>query len=95
MFWIVPPVQVGSAAVHAPPFPVTVSPAVLPVLLSTIPFAPPFAEMLRNVTPLAPIVVLATFSAVPVVVVSVLSGPSTLTVPPPVARRLCSHRCSR
>ena len=41
--------------------------------------------MLRKVRPLAPMVVLATFSAVPVVVASVLAAPVTLTVPPPVA----------
>ncbi len=45
--------------------------------------------MLRNVSPLAPIVVLATFSAVPVVVAIVLMTVTlfwvTLTVPPPVA----------
>ena len=35
-------------------------------------------EMLRNVSPLAPIVVLATFSAVPVVVAIVLRSPVTL-----------------
>ena len=68
----------------------------LPVLLSTIPLAAPLAEMLRNVRPLAPIVVLATLSAVPVVVVSVFTSvpvaaglhgfsSQTLTVPPPVA----------
>ena len=41
--------------------------------------------MLWNVSPLAPMVVLATFSAVPVVVAIVLTVPVTLTVPPPVA----------
>ncbi len=41
--------------------------------------------MLRNVSPLAPMVVLATLSAVPVVVASVLAAPVTLMVPPPVA----------
>ena len=51
--------------------------------------------MLRNVSPLAPIVVLATFSAVPVVVVMVFTTSrsrriarvlvATFTVPPPVA----------
>ena len=45
--------------------------------------------MLRNVSPLAPMVVLATFSAVPVVVVMVLTMVVlfcvAVTVPPPVA----------
>src|SRR5213593_3180992 len=41
----------------------------------------------RNVRPLAPIVVFSTFSAIPVVVASVLLAPVTLTVPPPVALR--------
>ena len=70
---------------HVPPLPVTVSPAAAPVLLSTIPFAPPFAEMLRNVSPLAPIVVWVTLTAVPVVVAIVFAAPVTLTVPPLVA----------
>ena len=47
------------------------------------------AEMLRNVSPLAPMVVLATFNAVPVVVVMVLTMVVLFcvvdTVPPPVA----------
>src|SRR4051812_44998570 len=73
MFWIVPPVHVGVAVVHVPALPVTVRPAVVPVLLSTIPFAAPFAEMLRNVSPLAPIVVLAMLRGVPVLVESVLT----------------------
>ena len=78
------------------PLPVTVRPPAVPVLLSTIPLAAPFAEMLRNSSLLAPIVVLATLRAVPVVVVSVftsvpvaagLQGFSshTVIVPPPVA----------
>src|SRR4051812_31756782 len=56
-----------------------------------IPFAvpEPFDVMLRKVKPLAPIVVLATLSAVPVVVVNVLTMVLlfcvALTVPPPVA----------
>ena len=41
--------------------------------------------MLRKFRPPAPIVVLATLSAVAVVVASVLALPVTLTVPPPVA----------
>src|SRR5580765_7717438 len=77
-FWIVPPVE-------AEPVPVTVRPPLVPVVLSTIPSAAPFDEMLLKFSPLAPIVVFATFSAVPVVVASVLFDPVTLTVPPPVA----------
>ena len=54
-----------------------------------IPLAAPFDVMLRNVTPLAPIVVFATLSAVPVVEVRVLTIDVlfcvTLTVPPEVA----------
>ena len=78
MFWMVPPVPAG-------PVPVTVRPALAPVPLRTMPFGAPLAEMLWNVIPLAPMVVLATFSAVPVVVAIVLAVPVTLTVPPPVA----------
>jgi hypothetical protein len=86
-FWIVPPEP-------AVPVPLTVN-APAPVLFRLMPFVPPFAEMLRNVMPLGPIVVLATLSAVPVVVVIVLTrapaaglhgfSSQTLTVPPPVA----------
>src|SRR5215813_6735350 len=54
-----------------------------------MPFVPPFAETLLNVTPLAPIVVFDTFRAAAVVVASVLTMDVlfwvTLTVPPPVA----------
>ena len=56
-----------------------------PVLFSTMPLAAPFEETLRKVSPVAPMVVLATLSAVPVVVASVFAEPVTLTVPPPVA----------
>ena len=49
-------------------------PAAAPVLLSTIPFAAPLAEMLRKVRSSAWMVVFWTLSAVPVVVVSVLFG---------------------
>ena len=66
--WIVPPVP-------AAPVPVTVSPPLEPVGVEQIPFAAPFEEMLWKVRPLAPIVVLATSSAVPVVVVSVSLRP--------------------
>ena len=86
-FWIVPPLP-------AAPVPVTVN-APLPVVFRLIPLTGPLAEMLRNVSPLAPMVVLATLSAVPVVVVSVFTNAPaaglhgfsshTLTVPPPVA----------
>src|SRR5581483_6243962 len=69
-----------------PPFTVTVP---LPVVASAMPLAGPLAavpaEMLAKVRPLAPTVVLLTFSAVPVVVVSVLALLVLLTVPPPVA----------
>src|SRR5262249_60215973 len=65
--------------------PLTVRPPLEPVVLRTIPFAAPFAAMLLKLRPLAPIVVFATLSAVPVVVASVLADPVTLTVPPPVA----------
>ena len=57
-----------------------------PVLLRTIPFAAPFDEMLRNVRPPPPIVVSATLSAIPVVVVIVFTMEVlfcvALTVPP-------------
>src|SRR5687767_13302643 len=67
-FWIEPPEQPDvSAAVQVPPLPRTVRPPLAPVLLSTIPLAAPLAEILRNVSPLPPIVVLATLRAVPVV----------------------------
>ncbi len=56
----------------------------LPALPAPVP-----AVMLRNVSPLAPMVVLATFSAVPVVVVMVFTMVVLFcvadTVPPPVA----------
>src|SRR5262249_28728592 len=42
------------------------------------------AEIHWNVSPLAPIVVFATFRAVPLVVLIVLPVPWTVTVPPPV-----------
>src|SRR5437867_10269667 len=82
VFWMVPPVP-------AEPVPVTVSPpltpAVVPVLFRMIPVAAPFAEMLRNVSPLAPIVAFSTSRAMPVVVASVLVLPVTVTVPPSFA----------
>src|SRR5688500_6124103 len=66
-------------------FPVTVNPPFDPVVFSTMPFVAPFEEMLRNVSPLAPMVVFDTFRAVPLVDVMVLPLPVTVTVPPPVA----------
>ena len=83
-FCIVPPVP-------AKLFPVTVSPALDPVLLSITPFELfPLTEMLLNVNPLDPIVVPpAIFKAVPVVVVKVFTIVElfcvTFNVPPPVA----------
>src|SRR5690606_11089916 len=68
--WIVPPVP-------AAPVPLTLRPPPDPVLLSTIPLVGPLApvpaEMLRNSRWFELIVVLATLSAVPVVVVRVLT----------------------
>src|SRR5438270_3217832 len=79
--------------VPAPPLPVTVRPAVEPVVLRMMPFdvlfAPDPEEMLRKVRPAAPMVVLATLRAVPAVVESVLTIEElfcvAVTVPPPVA----------
>ena len=65
--------------------PVTVKPPLAPVVFKIIPLAAPFAEMLRNVSPLAPIVVLTTLRAVPVVLLMVFVAPVTLIVPPPVS----------
>src|SRR5436190_12115358 len=75
-FSIVPPVP-------AEPFPVTLRPPLAPVVFSTIPLDAPFDEIDRNVRPLAPIVVLATVSAV-AVVVAIQFVPLAVTVPPPV-----------
>ena len=92
--WIVPPVQVGVAAVHTPPVPVTTSPplpAAVPVLLSTIPFAGSAAAVLLpedtlwNVMLPEPIVVFATFRPGALTESIVLPVPATVTVPPPVA----------
>src|SRR5687768_2146226 len=80
---MVPPVQVGVASVQLPALPVTVN-APLPALVSRMPFTAPFEEMLRNVTPEAPIVVLVMVRAVPVVLAIVFALPVTFTVPPPV-----------
>src|SRR5712691_6502137 len=70
---IEPPVQVA-ADVQLPPLPVTVSPPLLPVVFRTMPgVVPPADVMLRKVRPLAPIVVFTTLSAVPPLVVRVLT----------------------
>jgi hypothetical protein len=85
---MLPPSQVGVTTVHVEPLPVTVK-APAPVLLTLIPVAAPLDEILRKVRPLAPMVVLATFSAVAVAVVRVLTMLVlfwvAVTVPPPVA----------
>src|SRR5262245_17435910 len=86
---IVPPVAFPPTLVLVPS-PVTVSPPLVPVPFRTMPFAGPEpadvplpALIDRNLSPVEPIVVLATLRAVPVVVVSVLTTPvsSTVTVP--------------
>ena len=69
--WIAPPVHVA-ADVHVPALPVTVRPPLAPVVFSTMPLAAPFDAMLWNVASSAWIAVLAMFSAVAVVVASVL-----------------------
>jgi hypothetical protein len=82
------------------PSPVIMKPPEVPVLFKTMPLRGSVApellpeEMLWNVSPLAPIVVLATFNAVavfvlagPVVALMVLPEPCTVTVPPPVASK--------
>src|SRR4051812_2570953 len=61
--------------------PVTVRCPDEPVVSSLMPFTAPLEETLRNVTLLAPIVVLAMVSAVPVVLVSVFAAPVTSIVP--------------
>src|SRR5262249_4895277 len=85
LLMIDPPVHVAGAEVRVRPFPVTLKKPVEPVWSRTMPLTAPLDEMLRNVTPLAPIVVLATLRAVPVVVVMVFAVPWTVMVPPPVA----------
>src|ERR1051325_5077864 len=82
LFWMVPPDP-------AVPLPVMVK-APEPVVSSVTPLlVPPLDVMLRNVRPDAPMVVPVTLSALPVVVVSVLTIEVlfcvALTVPPPVA----------
>src|SRR4051794_29869445 len=71
----------------AVPLPVTVSPPLEPVVLRMMPFAEPlpFEVMVRNVRPVPPIVVKATFGAVPFGGVIVLLLPVTAPVPPVVA----------
>ena len=76
-----------AAEVHVPPVPATVKPPLEPVLSSTIPLGAPLAEMLWKFRSLAPIVVFATLSAMPIVVASVLPDPVAVTVPPPVAAK--------
>jgi hypothetical protein len=56
-----------------------------PIVSSRTPFAAPFVATVWKASPEPPTVVLATFRAVPVVVVSVFVEPVTLTVPPFVA----------
>src|SRR5262245_37394327 len=96
VFWMVPPVQVAAVESQVPALPVTVRPAVAPVLFRIMPLAAPLAEMLWNLSPFAPMEVLATFSAVAVVVVSAFTTAEpepqgflsqTSTVPPPVASK--------
>ena len=95
VLWIVPPVQASAVVAHAPPAPVTVSPPAVPVVLSTMPFAAPLAATRWKVTPAAAMFVLATFSAVPVPVSTVLPEPLTWRVPPPVAIRPAPDVVSR
>src|ERR1700759_2467872 len=83
VFWIVPPEL--SPPDDVLPLPVTVRWPLEPVLLSTMPLTAPLAEMSWNVMLLVPIVVLATLSAVPVVVVMLFAALVALTVPPLVA----------
>jgi hypothetical protein len=56
-----------------------------PVFEQVIAVPTPVVEMLLNVTPLAPAVVLAMLNAVALVLVIVLLDPVTFTLPPPVA----------
>ena len=81
MFWSVPP----EALLLLPASPITIRPPLGPVLFRMIPFAPPLAEILRKIRFPAPMDVLTTFSAVPVVVIRVLVAFVALTMPPPVA----------
>ncbi len=65
---------------QVPALPVTVNPAVEPVLFSNMPLLAPFAEMLRKVRPLAPMVVLTMLRAMPVVDVMTLTELAELLV---------------
>ena len=80
LFAIVPPEP-------AVPEPVIVRPPLVPVVSRMIPVLdPPLEEMLRKFKPLAPMIELTTFNAVPVVVEITLLAPLTLiAVAPPVA----------
>src|SRR5687768_12970346 len=66
-----PPVQ-EATELQVPPLPVTVRPALVPVLNNTMPLEAPLAEMLLNVSPPAPMSTLLTRNAMPVVVESTL-----------------------
>src|ERR687888_209933 len=86
VLWIVPPEL--SPPTDVLPLPATTRLPLAPVVLRTIPLAPPVAEIFLKLRPLGPIVVLTTLSAGPapgVVPPIVLFEPVTLTVPPPVA----------
>ena len=86
------------------PSPVTISPPKEPVVLRTMPLAPPLAEMLRNRSPLAPMIELVIESAKALVVAMVLTTAApdphsdvsqTFTVPSPRTRsRSCPTRGS-
>src|SRR5919197_76847 len=92
VFWIVPPDESPPWDVLPPP--ATVRLPLAPVLLSTIPLAPPVAEIFWKLRPFPPIVVFATLSAGPapgVVPPIVLLAPVTLTVPPPVAEKFAAE----
>ena len=78
VFWIVPPDGTE-------PVPATVRPAVVPVLLSTMPLTAPLAAIDWKFRPPVPIVVALTVNAAPVVVARVLPAPVAVTVPPSVA----------
>src|SRR5919204_189292 len=79
VFWMVPPDESPPWDVFPPP--ATVRPPLAPVLLSTIPFAPPVAEIFWKLRPLPPMLVLTTLSA----------GPAPGVVPPPVAEKFAAE----
>src|SRR5919197_1916760 len=92
VFWMVPPDESPPWDVFPPP--ATVRLPLAPVLLSTIPFAPPVEEIFLKLRPLAPIVVFAPLGAGPapgVVPPIVLLEPVTFTVPPPVAEKFAAE----